>query len=409
MASINSTAVTDPNVKFAATFLNTDYASKAVKDEVLMDKSTGEVVFKRPIDGRFLYYDRERFDTNEYFFQLQTLLNSSTFWLPTVGDDYYDKTYLSMIQYNLNEFEFDSTYLPNYEEGGKKRNMNGDAFSISRQSAGFFVKITTRPRDEALLNFVTAKYDNYYKNYIGEDVDILKETQKFSNSAYENSNIEIRYRITWVKGSNEPFEAEYSGYAKANQLSFIEFPKYTPPSKSDVDTVKLQIIAVSLPKFQLGKSIIRDSIGNKMLEKITDSQEIRLLSCNITTTITESSTAFVMPDQNCCTILLLDSMQNVDRLLDMFGDIGGGGGSILLSVPYPSEAQWRNMKLWMERIREVDSGGEITNMDSQTTFDSLESYFGKPLPTESTLTTNSFDINGFYVESIRDKELSLSW
>ena len=92
------------------------------------------------------------------------MLNNSSFWLPDITDKNYLTSYLMMVQYNLNEFVFDPTYPMNFEDGGKKKNQNNDSFTISREAKGFIVKISSRPRDEALINFVTAKYENYYKN-----------------------------------------------------------------------------------------------------------------------------------------------------------------------------------------------------------------------------------------------------
>lgn len=409
MPSINSTSVTEPNVRFGATFLNTDYASRAVKDEVLMDKSTGELAYKRPIDGRFLYYDREKFDTNDFLFQLQVMLNTASFWLPDTSDSNYLTTYLMMLQYNLNEFSFDPTYPLNFEDGGKKKNSNNDYFTISNDALGFIAKIESRPRDEALINFVAAKYDNYYKNYSGNDQDSVRQKLLFRNPNYEGSNIEIRYKLTWIKNGNEPFSNEYTGYCKANQLSFVEFPDYTPPTNDEADSVKLQIISVSMPKFNLGRDIISGQSENIILKKITDSQEIRLTSCTITTTITENENSFIMPDQNCCTILLLDNIPNINRYLELIGNIGGGGGGVLLASSYPTIDEWRTTKLWLERIRDVDSGGELTDLGSNTKFEELEAFFGKPLPTSTNFTLNSFETEGFYVETLGTKDMILKW
>ena len=410
MPSINLTAVTEPNVRFGATFLNTDYSSRAVNDEVLMDKTTGELAYKRPIDGRFLYCDREKFDTDDFYIQLQVMLNNSSFWLPDSTDSIYTTSYLMMVQYNLNEFTFDPAYPMNFEDGGKKKNSNNDSFTISRQATGFITKISSRPRDEALINFVTAKYDNYYKNYTGNDQESVRRMLLYKDPNYEGASIEVRYRLAWLKNGNEHFSNDYTGYVKANQVSFIEFSNYTPPTTSEADSVKLQILSISLPKFSLGNEIITNQSENVILKKITDSQEIRLTSCNITTTITENDKSFIMPDQRYCTILLLDTIPNMTKNIEVVGDLGGGGGGgVLLSAPYPSSDQWRTTKLWLERFRDVDSGGETIDTGSSTKFADLEAFFGKPLPTSSTFTMNALDTEGFYVESLGTKDIVLSW
>ena len=336
-----------PNVRFAATFLNTDYHSMAVDDEVLIDKSTGEIVYKRVADGKFLYYDRERFDTNEYVMQLQTMLANAAFWLPKVGDDVYLTTYLMMVQYNLDKFIFDNTTGSRYEDGGVKKNQYNDSFSISHKSTGFFIKIKTRPRDESVINFITSKYDNYYKNYNGTDADSIQEKALFNNPSYENSNITITFKVNWIKDGNLINSTEYVGYARANIMSYIEFDSYSVPSVEDVDSVQMQIVSVSLPKMKLGKEIVTGESENIILNKVIDAQEIRLLSCEITTTITETPKSFLMPNDNTTTILLINDMVSLNDSLSRVNSLGSGE-QVVLSTEKPA-----NASLWLN-ITETD-------------------------------------------------------
>lgn len=408
--TILSSEITTPNVRFGATFLNTDYHTMAVNDEVLMDKSTGEIVYKRVKDGKFLYHDRERFNTDEYIMQLQVMLNNAAFWLPTIANSNYLTTYLMMLQYNLDKFLLDPTTGSSYEDGGVKKNPYNDSFSISHESTGFFVKIKTRPRDEAVINFTTAKYDNYYKNYNGDDATGIRENALFNNPSYENSNIKITFRVNWIKDGDLINTTDYVGYARANITSYVEFDNYTIPSIEDVDSVQLQILSVSLPKFKLGKDIITGQSESIVLNKVIDAQEIRLLSCEITTTITETEKSFLMPSDTATTILLINDMVSLNEYLGRVDSLGGGnGGGVLLSTSYPSLDEWRTTKLWLERVRDVIAGGETQNVGTSTSFNELEEYFGKPIPTTAGFTVDPTIGYGFYVEQINTKDIGLSW
>ena len=63
MAEITTTAdsykptnVEQPDMRFATTFLSNKYRDYAVKGESLMDKATGEIFTKRPLDGRVVSF-----------------------------------------------------------------------------------------------------------------------------------------------------------------------------------------------------------------------------------------------------------------------------------------------------------------------------------------------------------------
>ena len=407
MADKTYTSVIEPNVRFAATFLNTDFSDRAIPDEVLMDKSTGELVYKRVSDGKFLYYDRENFDTDIFYMQLQNIFDHSSFWIPTPDDPTYLKTYLMMVQYNLNQFKFDTMLPTIYEDGGINVNVNKDGFSISHDSVGFFAKIKSRPRDEAVINYITAKYDNYYENYNGSDPDAIIERNLFSDPTYLKSNVDIHFRLSWFKNGSKVYTQEFIGHARANQISYIPFSGYTTPSVKSVDSVILEIIDISMPKLKMGKKILTSQVESMILNKSTDTDCIKLLSCDITATVTETEKSITMPNQNYCTILLLSGIGTVTETFKTVG--GNDSGGVLLSTEYPSIDTWRTTKLWMERMRDVVDGGELVELDSPTSFTDMEEFFRKPLPTSSGFTTDPNKTDGFYIETKTTKTLSLLW
>ena len=65
-----------PNMRFGTSFLSFDNHKKAVNDEVLMDKRTGQIVYKRNTDGKLIYYSQENVHLNNYMRQLKTLIQN---------------------------------------------------------------------------------------------------------------------------------------------------------------------------------------------------------------------------------------------------------------------------------------------------------------------------------------------
>ena len=54
------TYVSKPDIRFATTFLSHEYRDYSVDGETMMDKMTGEIFIKRPIDGRVLSYEQNK-------------------------------------------------------------------------------------------------------------------------------------------------------------------------------------------------------------------------------------------------------------------------------------------------------------------------------------------------------------
>ena len=84
MASTTVSSI-QPNLRFGTSFLDSSkYRDRAVNGETLMDKRTGEVVFKRKEDGSLLYFDREKLKLDDYISNLRALMKSNVrFSYPT--------------------------------------------------------------------------------------------------------------------------------------------------------------------------------------------------------------------------------------------------------------------------------------------------------------------------------------
>ena len=59
-----------PNSRFGTTFLDTKYRDRAIDDEVMIDKLTGEILYRRK-DGIYLWNERERIHVYEHFTQIK--------------------------------------------------------------------------------------------------------------------------------------------------------------------------------------------------------------------------------------------------------------------------------------------------------------------------------------------------
>ena len=116
MAEITTTAdsykptnVEQPDMRFATTFLSNKYRDYAVKGESLMDKATGEIFTKRPLDGRVVSFFQNKKYIHDLMLELRVLLNNNgSFRYPNEEDSnaYYLSTdYDIMSIYNEKDMD----------------------------------------------------------------------------------------------------------------------------------------------------------------------------------------------------------------------------------------------------------------------------------------------------------------
>ena len=54
------TFVAKPDMRFATTFIGSQYRDYSVNGESIMDKATGELMLKRPADGRVISFNQNK-------------------------------------------------------------------------------------------------------------------------------------------------------------------------------------------------------------------------------------------------------------------------------------------------------------------------------------------------------------
>jgi hypothetical protein len=174
----NTVNVYTPNMRFGASFL--DYLHHddmcAVNDEVMLDKRTGQLVYKRNTDGKLIYWSQEDFHLNNYMRQMYVLMktNISTYSRPTSDKcAYYKDVYFMSYNIDTVNWRFNEAGAQSFIEGGILENDHPDDHSFVQETNGFFFQAYGRPRDRALLSYLTALYDNYYSSYKGNDADAL--------------------------------------------------------------------------------------------------------------------------------------------------------------------------------------------------------------------------------------------
>ena len=76
---MSSWEVRVPNSRFGTTFLDIKYRDHAAPDEVMLDKKTGEIIYRRK-DGKYLFFDKESIHVYEHFSQIKKRIMSYEYW-----------------------------------------------------------------------------------------------------------------------------------------------------------------------------------------------------------------------------------------------------------------------------------------------------------------------------------------
>lgn len=393
-----------PNMRFGTSFLDFKNHDKAVNDEVLMDKRTGELVYKRNSDGKFVYYTQENVHLNSYMRQLKTIIQTHrrSYIRPIPNNcEFCDDTYF--MSYNIELVDFaaaEDAEKKTLIEGAEMLNPNPVAHSFTQETNGFFIELTGRPRDRATISFLTSKYDQYYKNYEGEDEDALAKKAMYKIENYDMSQAVVNYTITYYTSSDEIYARQTTdGYVRINEVSFVPFTYAGIYPRTSVAYAKIQINSISTPKLAGAMDLLKDStVSEKSLyTRVKDYDDIAFITCNVSIYTTTTDQSFTVPSEDNCTPVLLMGWEEFEEEL-VNAKTGSESTGILVSVKEPDETGWEDISLWGERIRDVFGSGEEDETGAVTKLDELEKSFGSIAYHYGNFTLNVKDTDDYYVQ-----------
>ena len=248
--------VLTPDTRFGATFLDILFNEHAAKDEVMLDKESGDLAYKRKGDGRIMWYSQENIPLYTFVSQLRSRANSYTYYeRPDYRSPVYENSYFMSCLLDMKDWVFDKD--PDEEEGTVHSLLNGDklnncfpdAFSVSQDANGFYIQLNVEPKDVALIQLLNARYNAEYINYSGDDEEALKKKELFNEVNYASSPFTLNYTVTWYDlDGNVKDEETADGYLLANEVSYIPYKKTSIYSRDEVNSTKLRINYLSAPK-----------------------------------------------------------------------------------------------------------------------------------------------------------------
>ena len=410
MAEITTTAdsykptnVEQPDMRFATTFLSNKYRDYAVKGESLMDKATGEIFTKRPLDGRVVSFFQNKKYIHDLMLELRVLLNNNgSFRYPNEEDSnaYYLSTdYDIMSIYNEKDMDITSFDLEIPNSGTiETSNLN---FNISKKSNGFFCRLTSRDSDKAVIEFLTSQYNSIISNYTGSNENFLKEKEKLNTiEKWADSNATISYELR-IKKFGEVNIYTLTDYVRINEESCVLFPETIDSSTIEKsDEVNVTIKSITFDKIHFMYKY-RASFSSEIIAGInklaTPDKAIYIRYCNIGSFVDKSTD--INLHGNEFIIALLD-VPYLRRYMMKMSKLSSDA-NIVLSPTRPTEDTWLTNGVWAEQVRIASQGGEEIDLECEVNIQKLENYLSTSESIEYvTMTTDPSILGSIYMEEV---------
>ena len=392
-----------PNMRFGTSFLNAKYKDRAVNDEVMMDKKTGELLWKRNTDGDIVRYNQENMHLSNYIQQMKALLNR---WKETAIRPSYDncaklnETYFIASNISMLDFKFDeSDTTKSVLKGSRLINPHPDAFSVAVEQNGFYINVTSAPRDRALISYLTALYDDTYRYYTGEDEIGVARRNMYGIEGYDHSHAMVHYTISYYTENDEAYNTmESTGFIRLNELTWVPFDKEGIYSRDVVAYAKVRITSIECPKLPIAyNELLIDDTRISMYQRLKEYEDVSFQTLQVSYYLSPTDRKFTMPSaENTKTILFMGWAEYEAELIRAKTSDTEPG--IQISVKEPTAVQWQDLGGWIELNRLVMSDGTTESTGSETTIEELEKSLGSVSYHIGKFTENVENVDDYYLK-----------
>lgn len=409
-----------PNLRFGYSGLNKIYRKRALDDEIMLDKQTGEMLYKRVEDGKIVSYVREKIDVHNYMTQLKILMedNAKEYIRPSTKNcSAYSDTHFVTTNIDLLDFDFhEDDKVRSMLDGSIIYNPHKKKISFTQETNGVFFFLQGRPRDQAVISILNSFYNAYYKNYDGDDPDILaiKEKYEEENSSYELSQAVVNYTIGYYQNDGTLYaETTDDGLVRVNELSYVPFPYKGIYPREEVAYAKIQINSISVPKLASALNLMEEHAGLNpgavsLSSDFTDNIDLEFQTLLMSTFITTTDPNITPPIGNNMFPSMMLTMEELEVITSRISTMASASG-IYINPKEPDEVQWSRIKLWVEPTTNVYATGEVEELESDNNMDILDKYFGKTETKIGGFTLDETELDQYYIETVNTLSIQLPW
>ena len=377
------TLVVKPDMRFANTFLDTKFRDYSVPGEALMDKVSGELFMKRPIDGRVISFFQNKKMLHDLTLELRVMMvNNENFIYPENDENaFFVSTNYDLLTIN-NEQAINLTedYIEIPQASNSIDSINTLNFNISSYANGFFIRLSTRDCDKPIVELLVNKYNTFFKYYDGDNPEYLEEHNKFDTvRLWEDSSCVINYVATKYK-NNIPVGYYYSSCPiRLNESSCVLLPdgfsSDPDPNLRDCDYIKIEITNVTFDKIQFminHKEQFNDQDFLNNYDKIIfEDGFIRPSELNVMYFIDNVNHIQLLGNEF---LLALMDIPFINRYMAKMSKLKEAS-QFLTTIKEPSIIDWDANTCWAERVRDVFKGGIIRRTTSENSFEYIEEFY----------------------------------
>lgn len=377
------TLVVKPDMRFANTFLDTKYRDYAVPGEAMMDKISGELFMKRPIDGRVISFFQNKKMIHDLTLELRVMMvNNENFIYPEKDDNafFVSANYDLLTINNEQPIDILNNYIEIQPTGSNVDSINTLNFNISSYANGFFIRFSTRDCDKPIIEFLVNKYNTLFKNYDGDNLEYQEQHRYFEiEELWEDSSCVVEYVATKYK-NNVPVDILYSSCPiRLNESSCVllpdGFPSDIDPELRDCDYIHIEIVNFRFDKIQFiynHREYFEDQdLINNYYKLIFEDGVVRPAEINVMYFVDNVNHIHLLGNEF---LLALLDIPYINRYMAKMSKLKEAS-QFLTTIKEPSVIDWDANTCWAERIRDVYKGGETRRTTSPNSFEDIAKYF----------------------------------
>ena len=352
---LKPTYVAQPNERFATTFLSIQNRDYAVKGESLMDKATGEIFAKRTADERVVSFYQNKKYMYELMLKLKILTTNNPAFVfnETDKEGSYINTDYDLISTQIEDIskvDIASVNEINFLTSGNP--LQQVCFTVAPDSNGFFLRLTSRDTDKAVINWVTGRYINHLQN----------------DFTVENYNAVVTYTIDAYNGTSVSTTITATGHVRINEESLIMFPS-TIPTGDNVTKYVVHILKVDFTRYRTAETYCNND-GHDRVAYADDHlyiyyMNIGYFTTDLTNNLTLLGNEFIVAMLD--TVSTTEYMEKVTKL--------AVNAAMIRGINRPTNRVWTKNNLWAEEISRVSNDGQtITYNETEVDIKGLESF-----------------------------------
>lgn len=369
------TYIAKPDMRFATTFLSYKFRDYGVIGESLQDKATGEIYTKRA-DGRTVSFFQNKKIYEDLCFKARVMLNNNpSFEWP--NSELNTKAFFCGVNYDslslFSEKRLDilttDVVFPNLPDNTSTQFK----FNISTDSNGFFICPTSRDCDKPAIEFLTAKYNEYFEGYTGSNEAYALEAAKFeSNPKWKYSNATIHYTVA-VKFGELIKIYTVEDFIRINELSCVIIPyaKINRDFPDGYDSILITIKGIEYYKIHFmvdHYDEFDDEFKTYYHNFVYPDNEMYIDWYEVYTFVDHAEDLMFLGNE--FVVAFLDVPYFKEYLIKMGALLTSGG--YIASVKQPDDGVWVTNVAWAERLSDYYKGGTKVFHDSTTNLRKME-------------------------------------